>query len=172
MNPVKYGDACHRKSPKASGPCRIRGRVSCGCGKVNCLDGRDSGFVYDHCHRHGYVRGIICTSCNNVMRYVDKIMDAGKPERLIKVQTWAPASSYIRHWEVCPECSAEFTRDDLLRVIDFAQRWVLTIVRNGTIRLPATQGTFRRMGYKARWRMNRYLFKVRRARNRRKAHSA
>jgi hypothetical protein len=32
----------------------------------------DSPLYFDHCHAHGWIRGLVCASCNSVMRHLDK----------------------------------------------------------------------------------------------------
>lgn len=53
--PIKYED--HPKA-KPGDPCSL-------CGSVT------EAPVIDHCHRHGWVRGVLCRSCNGVMMVVD-----------------------------------------------------------------------------------------------------
>jgi hypothetical protein len=67
------------------------------------------GFVFDHCHAHGWIRGIVCASCNGKMRNVDLRMDY--TEKYIRVQPDSslieielPTPSYAGHWEKCPDC--------------------------------------------------------------------
>jgi hypothetical protein len=54
-----------------------------------------TGTTFDHCHKHGWVRGEVCHSHNNRMREID---------RGTRAETW-------QHWQVvmflrCPECAA------------------------------------------------------------------
>ena len=53
-----------RLVPPAEGPCEIPG-----CSSVTQLAGI---LVYDHCHLHGEVRGIICEDCNYAMSFIDR----------------------------------------------------------------------------------------------------
>ena len=108
---------------KAAGPCTIKGCRSCGCGVLNC-EISHRVFNYDHCHKHGYIRGVVCSSCNGKMRLFDRLMETRQFER-IPVRKWrAPPSSYFKHWEKCPDCELEITGDDMLRVFDaFSERY-------------------------------------------------
>lgn len=105
----------------ASGPCRIKGCQSCGCGKANCTLGRGK-FNYDHCHKHGYVRGVICAGCNQKMKQLDWIMKSERPvEHMLRYRWWAPLSSYLAHWDNCPECNLNLSIQDCLRILDWSQ---------------------------------------------------
>lgn len=33
---------------------------------------RDPAYVLDHCHKHGWIRGVICQTCNNQMKEYDR----------------------------------------------------------------------------------------------------
>lgn len=99
----------------ATGPCEI-GR--CASGSAN--------LVYDHCHRHGHVRGVLCNSCNSVMKRIDSIMTddirlnvATIRKLTLRLHIPTLPSSYLRHWDKCPECTLMFTGDDVLKVLDF-----------------------------------------------------
>lgn len=46
--------------PVAGPPCE-------GCGTVQV----DTGYGADHCHRHGWVRAVLCQGCNETMKVVD-----------------------------------------------------------------------------------------------------
>ncbi len=83
-------------------------------------------FVYDHCHRHGHVRGVLCASCNSVMTRIDRTMSENmrlnaETIRKLTLRLHVPTlpSSYLRHWDKCPECAYSFTSDDVLRMFDF-----------------------------------------------------
>jgi Recombination endonuclease VII len=62
-------------------------------------------YVYDHCHEHGYVRGILCAGCNVTMGLVD----AGRGhESMAVLENPGP---YDRWRKRCPECVAAGTDD-------------------------------------------------------------
>lgn len=69
-----------------------------------------SGLVFDHCHEHGWIRGIICASCNGKMRDVDLRMDYTQIHMLTfpdesTIEVEMPTPAYNRHWEKCPDCN-------------------------------------------------------------------
>jgi hypothetical protein len=115
---------------KPEGPCEIRQCDSCGCGKTNC-DISHGVFVYDHCHIHGYVRGVICASCNRKMFRFDKYMAARNFTRIARSQWWAPVSSYFRHWEKCPECKLEFETGEVVKLLDNVGKRYLELREKG-----------------------------------------
>lgn len=116
--------------PRAKGPCEIKGCMGCPCGKANCAVGR-SAFAYDHCHIHGYVRGIVCISCNNKLKRFDGIMATGRLE-VLPFRLWrAPVSAYIEHWNRCPECVLTVDFGTVLRVLDMAQAKNMRNYRRG-----------------------------------------
>lgn len=56
-----------------------------------------SFFEFDHCHVHGWVRGVVCQSCNQVLRGID--------------EGWRPAeASYAEHRAKCPDCGGRRPR--------------------------------------------------------------
>lgn len=68
-----------------------------------------SGLVFDHCHEHGWIRGIICASCNGKMRDVDLRMEYTQVHILCShgdsvIEIELPTPAYNRHWEKCPDC--------------------------------------------------------------------
>ena len=75
---IKYGQARWRRlpCPRWCEICRSTAHVAYG---------------FDHCHVHGWVRGILCGPCNTQMQGVD----AGKIPL---------ASPYVEHWRRCPDC--------------------------------------------------------------------
>ena len=55
--------------PPAAGPCEIEG---CHAIKQHGEPpGRQDRFVYEHCHHHGTVRGVVCLNCNQLLATLD-----------------------------------------------------------------------------------------------------
>lgn len=57
--------------------------------------------VYDHCHLHGFVRGVICIPCNSRMIMTERRIIPESPMRL-----W---EGLLNHWAKCPECPDQWT---------------------------------------------------------------
>lgn len=53
--------------------------------------------MFDHCHAHGWVRGMLCLGCNNAMVLYDK-----------GSRRWRPGwqERYAAHAAACPGCLA------------------------------------------------------------------
>lgn len=61
--------------------------------------------VFDHCHRHGWVRGMLCNSCNVKVGRIESVM-------LIEgIVMNVSGTSYASFLANCPDC-----RDDVLGV--------------------------------------------------------
>jgi transposase len=79
----------------ASAPCELPGchwRAA-----MTDYRGRGTGYVYEHCHRHDWIRGVTCGNCNGRMALVDaRVDECAEPD-------WAP---YLAWWQRCPECAA------------------------------------------------------------------
>jgi hypothetical protein len=66
-------------------------------------------YVVDHCHQHGWVRGVVCQSCNNSLA----ILDAGKtynapPPTLASLFGITCAKLRLEEFRLnCPECAGE-----------------------------------------------------------------
>ena len=79
--------------PPASGACAI----------PKCR--RSFPRVYDHCHAHDYVRGVLCNWCNGLMAFIDVrislIITIGHPR-----VTAAEHAALLAHWRRCPYCAA------------------------------------------------------------------
>jgi len=56
-----------------------------------CRSPKHVTYQLDHCHVHGWVRGVLCGPCNQQMRRVDR----GKVPLV---------SPYAEHWRLCPDC--------------------------------------------------------------------
>lgn len=70
-----------------SGPCSV-------CGAMARLE-------RDHCHEHGYLRGVVCRRCNLRMKPVDQGNMAGTVREEVDRQ------ALVVHWHNCPKCALE-----------------------------------------------------------------
>jgi recombination endonuclease VII len=62
---------------------------------------------FDHCHRHGWIRGEICQSHNGRLKRIDKLEYPDRWKR------WM-----IQHWLRCPECAGTPTGHVLSTLVD------------------------------------------------------
>lgn len=71
-----------------------------------------SGTIYEHCHRHGWVRGLVCSGCNSRMARVDAVAyglsrypftDMMYGDGPSAAET---SHALITHWMRCPDCAA------------------------------------------------------------------
>jgi hypothetical protein len=85
QQPVKYDKERLRKLGRPQTSCEI-------CGGVGYPR------VRDHCHRHGWERGVLCNYCNGLMQSIDR---GALPGRYF---SRAEARSYVLHWLKCPDC--------------------------------------------------------------------
>ncbi len=76
--------------------------------------GRSARLVTDHCHRHGWIRGRVCESCNQVMRHEEaRRTMAELLASLCSIRhrtRWAHGLCYYRqrriaHYLRCPDCA-------------------------------------------------------------------
>jgi hypothetical protein len=80
----------------ATPPCEIDG-----CRNRSPLPGyrgRGTGYVYEHCHTHDYIRGVTCGPCNNKMIMMDARVDT--------CADWPRFGAYLAWWLRCPTCAA------------------------------------------------------------------
>lgn len=88
--------------------------------------GYNPTYYVDHCHRHGWIRGILCSTCNGIMRSVDKTNAVKDEVKIVKVKEanlinviWFPGygeglvvevsgSLYQQYANRCPDCKSEF----------------------------------------------------------------
>jgi len=89
-NPVRYG----RHDPIPDGSL---------CSLCAQDDGR---LVSDHCHAHGWVRGVLCHRCNAAMAYIDRRI---KPKSAIEAGHVVLGSllTYAARCQDCPSFSIE-----------------------------------------------------------------
>lgn len=66
-------------------------------GECSACTRQASQMVVDHCHTHGWVRGIVCRSCNSHMASIDV---RRAPDRIEGVSV----AELLRHAAQCPEC--------------------------------------------------------------------
>jgi len=60
--------------------------------------GRGTGYVYEHCHQHDYIRGVTCGPCNVQMSLMDARVDT--------CASWPRFGAYLAWWLRCPACAA------------------------------------------------------------------
>jgi len=80
----------------ATPPCEIDG-----CHNRSPLPdhrGRGTGYVYEHCHQHDYIRGVTCGPCNVQMTLMDARVDT--------CAAWPRFGAYLAWWLRCPTCAA------------------------------------------------------------------
>ena len=80
----------------ATPPCEIDG-----CHNHSPLPdhrGRGTGYVYEHCHQHDYIRGVCCAPCNVQMTLMDARVDT--------CASWPRFGAYLAWWQRCPSCAA------------------------------------------------------------------
>ncbi|WP_083999899.1 endonuclease domain-containing protein [Actinomadura kijaniata] len=75
--------------------------------KERCLVCRTNRIphVRDHCHKHGWIRGVLCNTCNGTMRWLDR----GALLRAAGAR--AEVQRYIEHWLRCPDCAVRGWRE-------------------------------------------------------------
>jgi len=56
--------------------------------------------VFDHCHEHGWVRGLLCLPCNNDLAILERGQRGGE---LPSIGT-RPLLLLIAHYRKCPDC--------------------------------------------------------------------
>lgn len=62
----------------------------------------------DHCHDHGWVRGIVCGSCNIRLGYIDRRLTSAQPQEQL-------LASLIAIRNRCPDCEP-ISRADLVQI--------------------------------------------------------
>lgn len=85
----------------AAGPCEIAGCDADRQARIARHGPEPARYVYDHCHAHDHIRGVICVGCNPVMALVDARVLVTGP--IYTRQRW-PA--LLAHWVRCPDCAA------------------------------------------------------------------
>ncbi len=78
--------------------------------------------VFDHCHEHGYVRGMVCVSCNVKLGQ----LDAARRLPGVTVDRDSPTGRYLAG---CPVCGEVPYREGTLPVDEPARPWIPVAVR-------------------------------------------
>lgn len=86
-DPIRYSKELARRWGRPTAPCEI-------CG------GNRLPRVRDHCHAHGWVRGVVCNFCNGLLSALDR--GARPADRAVL----APLDAYVDLWLRCPDCRA------------------------------------------------------------------
>jgi hypothetical protein len=79
----------------ATPPCEIDGCLS--RSPLPDCRGRGTGYVYEHCHQHDYIRGVTCVPCNGQMSLMDARVDT--------CASWPRFGAYLAWWLRCPACA-------------------------------------------------------------------
>jgi hypothetical protein len=84
--------------PPASGPCQI----------ASCRRPPSLPRIYDHCHAHDRIRGVVCNWCNGLMALIDRriSLTIGRPRIGTSIVTEAEEAALLAHWRNCPACVA------------------------------------------------------------------
>jgi hypothetical protein len=86
---VRYTRSVGARYPRV-GPCEI------GICRAYDMEAEARHLVFDHCHAHGWVRGLVCVPCNNRLMHIETGLRPCPPE-------WQhPALA--AHLVKCPEC--------------------------------------------------------------------
>ena len=68
---------------------------------IGCLNGTygDVTLVFDHCHEHGWTRGVLCNSCNVKLGYLETAM------AIKGVRVDLGVTPYAKWIAQCPDCT-------------------------------------------------------------------
>lgn len=77
------------------------------CEIKDCANTGEYGdvFVFDHCHAHGWIRGLVCTSHNVRLGHIDSV------RKIPGVQLSLAGTSYRTYLNNCPECATSTVVD-------------------------------------------------------------
>jgi hypothetical protein len=78
---------------------RERHLSRCICEIPGCAAGPGAPLVFDHCHEHGWVRGVVCCGHNYRLGQVDAVL------AIDGAVVDLAATAYARHLANCPGCS-------------------------------------------------------------------
>lgn len=84
----------HGKGQRAIGPCAV---PKCRFKRYAPDTPLSPFYVWDHCHLHDYVRGMLCRTHNGLMSWLDA--------RIAGHQASSDAN-LMEHWLRCPQCAA------------------------------------------------------------------
>ncbi|MGH3278121.1 MAG: endonuclease domain-containing protein [Trebonia sp.] len=86
---VRYARGLGASYPR-EGPCEV------GICRAYGMEVEAGRLVFDHCHAHGWVRGLVCVPCNNRLMHVETGLGPPLPE-------WQ-LPALAAHLMKCPEC--------------------------------------------------------------------
>lgn len=71
---------------------RYRAKVSCEAGNCRAygIEADTGHLVHDHCHAHGWVRGLVCVPCNNRLMHIRDRAEAGPAPLAVPGSTRSP----------------------------------------------------------------------------------
>jgi hypothetical protein len=104
----------------ATPPCEIDG-----CRNRSPLPdhrGRGTGYVYEHCHQHDYIRGVSCGPCNVQMTLMDARVDT--------CASWPRFGAYLAWWLRCPTCAAGPPWEPWLTAYEYVDGPILAELRD------------------------------------------
>jgi recombination endonuclease VII len=104
----------------ATPPCEIDG-----CRNRSPLPdhrGRGTGYVYEHCHQHDYIRGVTCGPCNVQMTLMDARVDT--------CASWPRFGAYLAWWLRCPTCAAGPPWEPWLTAYEYVDGPMIAELRN------------------------------------------
>src|SRR5215813_4966942 len=112
----------------ATPPCEIGG-----CSNRSPLPdhrGRGTGYVYEHCHQHDYIRGVTCGPCNVQMTLMDARVDT--------CASWPRFGAYLAWWLRCPICAAGPSWEPWLTAYEYDDAPLLVQLRDLARTAPGT----------------------------------
>lgn len=96
--PVQYSEHLGARYPR-TGECEV-GICRALADETGPPPWKSAALVFDHCHAHGWVRGLICGACNNRVILADR----GSLETVAKFYGPAGRAVLEAHLAKCPDC--------------------------------------------------------------------
>jgi Recombination endonuclease VII len=106
LRPVKYSQVMNKPQYW-----RIQVCIKGVCAVAGCGIGGYGALVFDHCHEHGWVRGIVCCAHNYALGQIDAV------RRIPGAVVDLAATEYGAILAACPGCAAPLGGDPNARII-------------------------------------------------------